>query len=55
MLPRTKRSQTRTSERRIEELYDRFNQNKITVQELLRALSFYVKLQIRNKIKVYLL
>ncbi|CAF3721007.1 unnamed protein product [Rotaria sordida] len=42
MPPRTKRSQTRTSERRIKELYDRFNQNKITVQELLRGLSFYV-------------
>ena len=42
MPPRTKRSQTKTSERRIKELYDRFNQNKITVQELLRGLSFYV-------------
>ena len=37
-----KRSQTRTSERRIKELYDRFNQNKIRVQELLRGLSFHV-------------
>ena len=39
---RTKRSQTWTSKRPIKELYDRFNQNKITVQELLRGLSFYV-------------
>ena len=42
MPPRTKRSQTRIAEQRMKELYDRFNQNKITVQELLRSLSFYV-------------
>ncbi|CAF2612933.1 unnamed protein product [Rotaria sp. Silwood2] len=42
MPPRTKRSQTRTAEQRMKELYNRFNQSKITVQDLLRGLSFYV-------------
>jgi len=42
MAPRTKRSQTRTAEQRMKELYYRFNQNKITVYDLLRSLSFYV-------------
>jgi hypothetical protein len=37
-----KRSQSRTIEQRIKELYDRFENNKITVQDLFREFSFLV-------------
>jgi hypothetical protein len=39
MQPRTKRSKTRIVERRIDELYDRFQHNRITERDLLRGLS----------------
>ena len=42
MRPRTKRSQSRIAEQRIKELYDRFNSNQITGQDLLRGLSFFL-------------
>jgi hypothetical protein len=42
MQPRSKRSQSKIAEQRIKELYDRFNNNKITAQDLLRGLSFFV-------------
>ena len=42
MCPRTKRLLTRIAEDRTNELYDRFNNNTITVQELLEKLSFFV-------------
>ncbi|CAF1401753.1 unnamed protein product [Adineta ricciae] len=42
MPPRTKRSQTRTAQQRMTELCNRFNQNEITMRDLLRGLSFYV-------------
>ncbi len=42
MCPRTKRLQTRIAQDRTKELYDRFNNNTITVQQLLEELSFFV-------------
>ncbi|CAF2982191.1 unnamed protein product [Rotaria sp. Silwood2] len=42
MGPRTKRLKSRITEQRTKELYDRFNNNQITVQELLHGLSFFV-------------
>ncbi|CAF3352145.1 unnamed protein product [Rotaria sp. Silwood1] len=42
MKPRSKRSQSKIAEQRMKELYDRFNNNKITAQDLLRGLSFFV-------------
>ncbi len=39
--PRTKREKTRIAEQRTKEVYDRFNNNKITVQKLLCGLSFF--------------
>ena len=42
MGPRTKRSKSRIAEQRIAELYNRFNDNEITPQDLLRGLSFFV-------------
>jgi hypothetical protein len=43
MGPRTKRSKTRIVEQRTKELYDRFNNNKITVQTSLSRLSFFLE------------
>ena len=40
--PRTKRLITRIAEDRTNELYDRFENNTITVQALLEKLSFFV-------------
>jgi hypothetical protein len=37
MRPHKKQSQSRTVEERIKELYDRFNNNKIIVQDLLTS------------------
>jgi hypothetical protein len=48
MGPRTKRLQTRIAQDRTDELYDRFNNNTITVQQLLEELSFLF--QMNNKI-----
>ena len=42
MQPRTKRSKTRIAERCIDELYDRFQNNRITERDLLRGLSLFV-------------
>ena len=42
MQPRTKRSNSRIAEQRITELYNRFNNNQIIPQDLLRGLSFFV-------------
>jgi hypothetical protein len=42
MGPRTKRSKFRLTEQRTKELYDRFNNNQIDVEELLRGLSLFV-------------
>jgi len=42
MEPRTKGSQSRISEQQIKGLYDRFNSNQITGQDLLQGLSFFV-------------
>ena len=42
MKPATKRSKTRVTERRIEELYTRFKNNRITIDDLLRGLSLFV-------------
>ncbi|CAF1362499.1 unnamed protein product [Rotaria sordida] len=42
MQPRSKRSRSKIAEQRMKELYDRFNNNKITAQDLLRGLSFSV-------------
>ncbi len=42
MQPRTKQSESRIAEQRINELYDRFNNNKITAQYFLRGLPFFV-------------
>jgi hypothetical protein len=42
MAPREKKSQSKIVERRTAELYSRFNQGKITVEELLHQLSFFV-------------
>ena len=42
MTPREKKSQSKIVERRTKELYSRFNQGKITVEELLHQLSFFV-------------
>ena len=42
MQPREKRNQSKIVERRIKELYDRFDNNKITVDQLLHQLSFFV-------------
>ena len=42
MQPRTKRSNSRIAENRMEELYNRFRNNRITVNELLHGLSFFV-------------
>jgi len=42
MGPRTKRSKVRLAEQRTKELYDRFNNNQIHVEELLRGLSLFV-------------
>ena len=41
MQPRTKRSKTRIAERRIDELYDRFRNGRITERDLLRGLSLF--------------
>ncbi len=49
MYPRTKRRQTRIAQDRTKELYDRFKNNTITVQQLLEELSFLF--QMINKIK----
>ncbi len=38
----TKRTQTSIAEQRTKELYDRFNNNTITAQELLQGLSSFV-------------
>jgi hypothetical protein len=54
MPPRTKRSQSRIAEQRIKELYGRFNNNKVTVQNLL-SMGFLFFLQMKNKIKINLL
>ena len=42
MLPRKKRAKTRIAGRLIDELYDRFEHNRITEHELLRELSLFV-------------
>jgi hypothetical protein len=42
MEPRTKRPHFRLAEQRIKELYDRFNDNQITPQYLLRRLSYNI-------------
>lgn len=42
MQPREKRSQSKIAERRIKELYNRFDHNQITADELLQKLSFFV-------------
>ena len=42
MTPREKKTQSKIVERRIKELYSRFSQGKITVEELLHQLSFFV-------------
>jgi hypothetical protein len=42
MCPHTKRLRKRIAQDRINELYDRFNNNTIKVQELLEELSFFV-------------
>ncbi len=47
--PHTKQSQSTFAEQQIEELYDRFNNNNITAQDLLRGLSVLLASQIENK------
>ena len=42
MEPRIKRTQSRLAEKRISELYARFNNETITAKDLLRGLSFFV-------------
>jgi len=42
MAPREKKVQPKIAERRTKELYSRFNQGKITVEEFLHQLSFFV-------------
>ena len=42
MQPRTKRSQSRLIESRIQQLYHRFENETITVNDLLRGLSYFV-------------
>ncbi|CAF1527819.1 unnamed protein product, partial [Rotaria sordida] len=42
MGPRTKRIKFRIAEQRTKELYNRFNNNQIKVEELLRGLSLFV-------------
>ena len=42
MRPRIKRLKFKITEQRTKELYDRFNNNQINAQELLRGLSFFV-------------
>jgi hypothetical protein len=40
--PREKKTQSKIVERRLKELYDRFNNKKITVESLLQELNFFV-------------
>ena len=42
MQPRTKRCQSRIVEQRTKTLYDRFQNDQVTVQDLLRRLSYFV-------------
>jgi len=49
MCPRTKRLLPRIARDRTHELYDRFNNNTITVEELLKELSFFVPNDQYNK------
>ncbi len=42
MKPREKKTQSKLIEQRIKELYNRFNHQKISVESLLKELSFYV-------------
>ena len=42
MRPREKKAQSKVVEQRVKELYQRFNDKKITVDNLLQGLSFYV-------------
>ncbi len=49
MSPRIKRLLTRIIRYRTNELYDRFNNNTITVEELLKELSFFVPNDQYNK------
>ena len=42
MRPREKKTQSKLVEQRVQELYNRFNNKKITVEFLLQELSFYV-------------
>ncbi len=42
MRPREKKSQSKIVEQRVKELYNRFYDEKITIESLLRELSFYV-------------
>jgi hypothetical protein len=42
MDPRTKKKNSRIAEQRTNELYNRFNNNQIIVQELLHGLTFSV-------------
>jgi hypothetical protein len=48
MRPREKRPLSKTVEQRIQELYNRFDNNNIAVRELLRELSFL--LRVKNKL-----
>lgn len=48
MRPREKRPLSKTAEQRIQELYDRFDNNQIAARELLR--DFLFMLQVKNKL-----
>ena len=42
MQPREKKTQSKLVQQRVKELYDRFQNKKITIESLSRELSFYV-------------